>query len=469
LYHGDVEFEGNGTWEDVPGTKFIFSDGTTDEPMPLRTTYDAHYLSNGIQMAGFVLAALALMLVIASGIWVFLLRQTRLVKASQPTFLYLLCFGAALVAPSVVFISFDEDKGVSEQVLSSLCSAFPWCFVIGFLTMYCALFCKLWRLNKLLQLRRRAVRTWQVLFPFAILITSSVVVLVVWQVTDPLVWERETIEDSEPLETYGHCSSKGHGVVPYIVPLACLMGLAMLFTAFFAWKLRDVQAELSAAKWILIGILTHLQIMVIGIPIIYITQDVSRDASYLMYVAVAFTLSTSQVALVIWPKIFVWARDRYFGGSGRRMTNLSVMTPVGPRVSGLKSFRTKSKENDSGFYSSSQYDRVYQLESQLKEEMRAKQDGESRISELESLVSNLRREIADFRNGHCGEVSQLEAQLKDELRAKQDGESRISELESLVSNLRRELADFHNDHCGGVSDKEISEHSPTSRQETSLT
>jgi hypothetical protein len=98
--------------------------------------------------------------------------------ASQPEFLYLLCFGAALVATSLIFLSSDEGQGFSDKRLSRMCSAFPWFFVIGYLVMYSALFSKLWRLSKLLSMRRQAVGVQQVLLPFCFIMAASVIVLI---------------------------------------------------------------------------------------------------------------------------------------------------------------------------------------------------------------------------------------------------------------------------------------------------
>ena len=147
IYNNDTQVEDSempipGSWFPVEGTEFLFFDGTTDPPMPLKTTADWNYLSQSIHILGLFLMSLAMFIAIASGLWVFFHRENRIVKASQPEFLYLLCFGSAMVAFSLFFISWDEDKGISEDALSSFCSVFPWLFVIGYQVMYLALFFK---------------------------------------------------------------------------------------------------------------------------------------------------------------------------------------------------------------------------------------------------------------------------------------------------------------------------------------
>ena len=131
-----------GSWVPVEGTEFIFFDGTTNEPQPLKTTVYFNYLTPSIHIFGLCLMALALLISIGSGIWVYVMREDRIVKASQPEFLYLLCAGASMVALSLFFISWDEDKGMSQGELSAFCSVFPWLFVIGYQVMYLALFFK---------------------------------------------------------------------------------------------------------------------------------------------------------------------------------------------------------------------------------------------------------------------------------------------------------------------------------------
>ena len=293
---------------------------------------NAHFLSKNMQVLGFTLATISLAVSIASALWIFVYRKERIVKASQPEFIYALCFGACLVGSSVFFVSFDEEKVDSIERLSSMCVAFPWLFVPGYLTMYCALFSKLWRLSKLMQLRRRIVNVNQVLLPFSIIIACSAIVLVIWTVVDPLSWEITVIAE-EPRETYGECRS-GH-ILYFLVPLFSLFFLALAMTCFIAWRMKDIQSELSESKWIFFGIVLHLQIWAIGLPVVNIVDETSKDAEYLMYAVLTFAFSTSLVALVVGPKVYVWALERWFGGKNKTGPKLSVMEGASTQVSGL--------------------------------------------------------------------------------------------------------------------------------------
>lgn len=356
----------------------MFYDGTSDEPMPHRDVSDANYLSKGVQTTGIILSSLALSFSISCCIWVFINRKHKLLRASQPAFLYLLCFGAAFVAPSVLFISFDEDKGVSEEQLSKMCSAFPWFFVIGYLTMYCALFCKLWRLSKLLNFRRISVNVKQVLWPYITFIGCSLLVLTTWQVIDPLVWQREVIsEPGAPYVTFGECTSIQYSKTPFIIALGCLIFLAVATTAVFSWRLRDVPSEFAESRWIFVCICLHMQMWFVGAPLIYITLEVSKDASYLMVVVMTVTFSVSQVGLVIGPKIWEIFHENHRRASPTRISFNAGQT----YVSGLMPSTDDSQRRLSNLYLANEnaalYARIELLEQQVKEMRKSSDPGNS--------------------------------------------------------------------------------------------
>ena len=82
--------------------------------MPLRDVFDPNYQSQGVQIAGLILAGVAFFLAIFSGTWVYLYRTEKLIKASQPEFLFAISFGSALVGSSSIFVAFDEGNGCAK-------------------------------------------------------------------------------------------------------------------------------------------------------------------------------------------------------------------------------------------------------------------------------------------------------------------------------------------------------------------
>ena len=68
--------------------------------------------------------------------------------------------------------------------------AMPWLLALGTIFVYGALFSKLYRLNKVLQLSRHKITMKSVAWPMTYLAFVVVLELSLWTVLDPLIWER---------------------------------------------------------------------------------------------------------------------------------------------------------------------------------------------------------------------------------------------------------------------------------------
>lgn len=294
-------------WHPVPDEAFVFRDGGTVAPTMLRQIEDQNYLSEQVHIIGLMLFAVALFTATASGIAAFYLRNDRVVRAGQPPFLYMLCFGSALMSVAIFTLSWDESYGWSDKQLDVACSLTPWFFFVGHLLMFSALFTKLWRVDKVLQFSRQKVRVVQVMGPLVALLFAAVVVLSAWTAIDPWVWERTLIQEN-PAETYGECTSEYLGVWFWI--LASLMVLAKVTTAAMAWKTADIPQDFSDASSVFYSITTHLQAWFIGIPILIVLGNDSPDATYFGRVLLIWIFSVSGVALVVVPKIVKSIRIR---------------------------------------------------------------------------------------------------------------------------------------------------------------
>ena len=130
------------SWTELEGQEFIFSDGTTDEPLPPRDVDENNYLPSGAHICGLTMMSVSILLSAVAAGWTYVKRSSRLVKAAQPAFLYLICFGSIITALAIFTSSFDESYGWDEESLSAACMATTWLFVLGYITVYSALFSK---------------------------------------------------------------------------------------------------------------------------------------------------------------------------------------------------------------------------------------------------------------------------------------------------------------------------------------
>lgn len=237
---------GEGTWKTMPGGPFIFKDGSADPPILLRAVPDQNYLSRSVHIVGLTFFTLALALIIAAALFVFLCRKRSEIVASQPTFLYLIILGAAVMVMSIFTQSFDESFGWSQAMLDSACMATPWLLTLGYMVLY------LYRINKVLQFRRRKVSTRAVAGPFVLLFFASITILSVWSAVDPYLWVRREV-NAVTGETYGSCSSsnaRGAVGVPleYGIPLVVIAVIAAIQFSHSPWHGRQKTSMKSFPK-----------------------------------------------------------------------------------------------------------------------------------------------------------------------------------------------------------------------------
>jgi hypothetical protein len=190
-----------------------------------------------------------------------------------------------------------------------------WLLSLGFCIAMSALFTKLWRINRLFgqsQFRHAIVRTSDVTKPFAILFSLNVIFLVAWTSTDPLRWVRMPVPN-QPWNTYGTCASNG----PVGTAMMCLILIinltALLLAGWQSCKARNVDAEFSEAKWLAIGIFSWVQVVIVGVPVLFLISNDNPTARYFLLCALVFAVCMSMMCLIFIPIILAQLRGKTTG------------------------------------------------------------------------------------------------------------------------------------------------------------
>jgi hypothetical protein len=141
---------------------------------------DYNYLTN-IRPAGFTFVAISMAVSLSCGGWTYKNRKDKVVIASQPFFLFLICIGCFIMASAIIPLSID-DSIASPEGCSKACMAFPWVsghivshgtcihtshllieyisfpfrtnlqlLSLGFTAIFSALTSKTWRLNRVVE------------------------------------------------------------------------------------------------------------------------------------------------------------------------------------------------------------------------------------------------------------------------------------------------------------------------------
>ena len=153
-------------WVQRHNEAIIYRDGTTLAPEIKRAFVEENFLSPGVRAIGLVLMAIAWVLGFTSLLGLHIFNNDPVVQRAQPFFLKMLCYGSLLTSSAIFTVSWDEGAGWSERQLDIACAVTPWFFFVGIILTFCALFTKLWRVDKVLQFRRRAVTISNVMKPW---------------------------------------------------------------------------------------------------------------------------------------------------------------------------------------------------------------------------------------------------------------------------------------------------------------
>ena len=263
-----------------------------------------------LKYVGFVGTGITFLLAIAFVVFTFINRKRRVVKASQPLFLYMICFGVILMASAMIPLSVDDSwNGHSERGCNIACMSFPWLLSLGFATTFSGLFSKTWRVNKIFRTTRRFVRkevsAKDVIVPFAFMLTGNVIVLSLWTALAPLEYSRQPHEGTDDwnrvISTYGACYSPN--ALPYAIVLGLMNFGLLIVSNFQAYRARSIQSEFSESKYIGIVMASMLQTTLIGFPIVFLVND-NPQAVYLVVTFMIFVTCMAILLLIFVPKIY---------------------------------------------------------------------------------------------------------------------------------------------------------------------
>ena len=258
-----------------------------------------------IRIFGYVLFGTTILLSLLFCLWTFLYRNTRVVMASQPFFLYMIIVGCVILASAVIPLSID-DGVASVETCTSSCRVLPWLLAIGFTIIFSALYSKIRRLNIVLRsaqsFQRVEVKEQDVLVPFGILFGINLILLILWTVLDPLTWQRQPVPGSDGTSSYGICLSDGQAWLPIFILLIVTNALALILANVEACRVSSLDLEFHESRYIQIATGLILQGIFIGIPLLALTVA-NSTARYFVSCTLIFVITSAVLLFIFVPKV----------------------------------------------------------------------------------------------------------------------------------------------------------------------
>ena len=350
---GFVQFPGvvtdifqGGAWQQHHD--YIFNDGTTDLPLGLPPIEVDQGLIDA-WTRGFTLGLCVLVWLMATGFsyWTQSHKQTRVVLASQPFFLQVICVGVFILAGTIIPVTIDTGVA-SIQGCNIACNAIPWLFFVGCSVVLSALFTKTFRINMILQnstqFKRIKVSVQDVLKPMVCLLGINAFLLGLMTGLHPAQWEERVISEDlfgRPVETYGSCARKQQ--LPFIIALSLVVGGALFFTIVQAYKARHLSTEFSETQNINQALIAIVMVCFVGVPGIALAKD-NPNAHVFVTSAVTFVFCAVMLLFIFVPKIISLKNQRKDEGKRIKITqDFSVfMTATDEDYEGMKILTTKS-------------------------------------------------------------------------------------------------------------------------------
>jgi len=275
---------------------------------------DVNIKLNSIQNlrpVGYFAFGLVTCLSIGFGAWTFLNRKNKVVRASQPFFLIMMCVGVFISAMVFIPMSIDDQEPFTVEDCQRACKAVIWFPSVGLTISHSALFSKLWRINKIFQsskqLKHIKVTKRDVIVPFFSLLAANLLILTIWAIVDPDDWVRNyhtgTDEWNRPVSSYGICRRSK----PFGITILALNITALFLVVYQAFKARKITTDFAESRYIGIVVLTMLNFLILVVPILFLSGD-KPQVKYLIYILFGCILLMLKLLLIFIPKIIAVKR-----------------------------------------------------------------------------------------------------------------------------------------------------------------
>lgn len=291
-------------WKQV--IPIILNDGTSIPPPDLPPIEeDRNYIGRALRILGLTMSGIIIALSIAFALWTTLNRKDRVVRASQPIFLLLVCAGCSLMGMSLIFLSFD-DEILGQQTNNAFCVTFPWFISFGWILTFAALFTKTNRVNQIFHnpnFKRIKVTVWDVMKPIVVLVTTGGIILTCWTVLDPPNYVRvvsETDIFARTVETQGYCSYEDG--LPWVSALAVVLLAVLVYALYEAYVARKISTEFAESEYIFLVLTVILVVSFLGIPVMILAKEETKPR-YFVAAAIIFIVCMAILLLIFVPKI----------------------------------------------------------------------------------------------------------------------------------------------------------------------
>ncbi|EEB17707.1 class C metabotropic glutamate-like G-protein coupled receptor GPRgbb1, putative [Pediculus humanus corporis] len=240
-------------------------------------------------------------------------RHRRVIQHSHPICNTIILSGCIISLWSVFLLGLD-GQFIPANVYPQICQTRVWLLSIGFTLGYGAMFSKVWRVHRFTTKAKadpkKKVEPWKLYSMVCGLLVVDFIILLVWQIYDPLQRRIEIFSLEEPLNTFDdikirpeleHCESEHNNVWMGII--YGYKGLVLLFGLFLAYETRSIKVkQINDSRYVGMSIYNVVVFCLITAPVCMVIAS-QQDASFaFVSLSIIFCCFLS-MALIFTPKV----------------------------------------------------------------------------------------------------------------------------------------------------------------------
>jgi hypothetical protein len=284
---------------------------------------------------------LAMLFCIGSIMFLILNRNNPIVSLSQPHFLGISFSASAIIASGgfcfLVALVVGSENDASAEKMGIMCYINMLTLILGQNVVYMALFGKLWRIQKVTQIRRnQTITVEQTIWPLRVVFTINLGLLVTWIIVEP----PQFVEIDFGGQSIGACDfHQWH----FLVPTLCLLGMATFLGLWMTYKTRNLPGDLNEGGRVFHVFIGNVATGCLATTLYFVGTFSQPQNPHFMNAAIwfsAFFISTTSVAPIAIPKMYyVWYEKKYgklpegVGNIGRGQTHVSQSRLPGSQTS----------------------------------------------------------------------------------------------------------------------------------------
>ncbi|XP_022239311.1 gamma-aminobutyric acid type B receptor subunit 1-like isoform X2 [Limulus polyphemus] len=260
--------------------------------------------------------------------WAF--HMSRYIQLSHPMCNNIMLVGIIICLLCVCLLGLD-GKFISPGGYGHLCEARAWLLSIGFTLSYGAMFSKIWRVHRLTTKSTndsKKVESWKLYALVGFLLFLDILILTVWQATDPPRRKLELfpLENPEILDEdikiqpeLEHCESENNAI--WLGLMYGYKGLLLIFGIFLAYETRSVKIkQLNDSRLVGMSIYNVVVLCLITAPVTLVISS-QQDATFAFVALAIIFCSFLSMALVFVPKIIELVRRPKERSDARNLTD----------------------------------------------------------------------------------------------------------------------------------------------------